>query len=93
MDRKAIGEKVRKLREAKDWTQNKLATLAGISTSYIPDIEKGLKCPTVEVLDGICFALGITLVDFFSETKKENNKVSSLTKEQTKLLNDFLNSL
>ncbi len=95
MDRKEIGKKIKTMREEKEWTQNKLSVLAGVSASYIRDLEKGLKCPTVEILDGICFAFGVTLADFFS-TKKEDtllDKVSSLTDNQKRLLNEFLNSL
>lgn len=95
MDRKEIGAKIRKLREEKDWKQGKLATKAGISPSYIPDLENGKKCPTVEVLDYICCALGISLSEFFADDKECEliDKVSALTDKQKKLLNDFLNSL
>ena len=69
MDRKAIGEKIKILREEKRLTKNALATLAGLSPNYIAEIERGEKCPTVETLDYICFALGVTLRDFFSDEK------------------------
>ena len=95
MDKKAIGKRIKKLRTAKDWTQNRLATESGVAPSYIPALENGLKCPTVETLDNICFALGITLADFFNEKREETliDRVSSLTEKQKQLLNDFLNSL
>ena len=95
MDRKEIGKKIKRLREERDWKQGKLATKAGLSPSYIPDLENGKKCPTVEVLDAICFAFEITLSDFFAEKKDSTliDKVSALTEKQKQLLNDFLNSL
>ncbi len=95
MERKEIGEKIKFLREQKEWSQRKLSILAGVSASYIRDLEKGLKCPTVEILDGICFAFGITLVDFFIEKKESPlaDKVSSLNDNQKQRLNEFLNSL
>lgn len=95
MDKKEIGKRIKKLRIAKDWTQNKLATESGVAASYIPALENGLKCPTIETLDNICFALGISLADFFTEKREETllDKVSSLTEKQKQLLNDFLNSL
>ena len=95
MDRKMIGKKIKTLREERDWTQGKLATKAGISPSYIPDLENGKKCPSVEILNEICFAFGISLADFFSEKKKDNlvDKLSSLNENQKQLLNEFLNSL
>ncbi len=95
MDRKDIGKKIKALREERGWAQNKLSVLAGVSASYIRDLEKGQKCPTVEVLDGICFAFGMTLVEFFSEGNGNelSDKISALTVGQRKLLNEFLNSL
>lgn len=95
MDRKDVGRRIRELREARSWTKGTLATKAGLAPSYIPVLENGEKCPTVETLDAICFAFGITLVDFFTEKRNEalSDKISLLTENQKQLLNAFLNSL
>lgn len=96
MDRKEIGKKIEKIRKERRMSQYQLAMDAGLSTSYIPDIEKGLKCPTVETLDNICYALHITLKDFFTEQTDEvvsQDKLSALNESQKRLLNEFLNSL
>lgn len=66
--------------------QNKLATEAGISASYVASLEKGEKCPTVETLEYICYALNVSLVEFFTDNTAEYDK-------QKKLLNEFLKSL
>ena len=95
MDRKEIGKKIEKLRKERRMSQYQLAIDAGLSTSYIPDLEKGLKCPTVETLDNICYALHISLSEFFTETEEKlsQNKLETLNEKQKKLLNDFLDSL
>ena len=96
MDRKEICKKIEKIRKERRMSQYQLAMDAGLSTSYIPDIEKGLKCPTVETLDNICYALHITLKDFFTEQTDEvvsRDKLSALNESQKRLLNEFLNSL
>lgn len=96
MDRKEIDKKIEKIRKERRMSQYQLAMDAGLSTSYIPDIEKGLKCPTVETLDNICYALHITLKDFFTEQTDEvvsRDKLSALNESQKRLLNEFLNSL
>ena len=95
MDRKEIGRKIEKLRKKRNMSQYQLAMDAGLSTSYIPDLEKGLKCPTVETLDSICYALHITLIDFLneSEEKLSQNRLELLSEKQKKLLNEFLDSL
>lgn len=95
MDRKEIGKKIERLRKERKMSQYQLANDAGLSASYIPDLEKGLKCPTVETLDNICFALQISLSDFLTESEgdSKSDRISSLSKQQRKLLNDFLDSL
>ncbi len=95
MDRKEIGKKIERIRKEQRMSRYQLAIDAGLSTSYIPDLEKGLKCPTVETLDNICFALHITLKEFFTEPAKNvsQDRLSSLNDKQKKLLNDFLDSL
>ena len=62
-----VGKRIAYFRTAKHYTVNKLATLAGISQSYLRDIKLGKKNPTVEVLSYICEALEISLRDFFDE--------------------------
>ncbi len=95
MNRKEIGKKIERIRKERRMSQYQLAIDAGLSTSYIPDLEKGLKCPTVETLDNICYALKITLQDFFTEPAENTSqdRLSSLNDKQKKLLNDFLDSL
>ena len=94
MESKEIGEKIKFLREKAGYKQNQLAARAGISPTYIRDLEAGRKNPTVQILGLICNALGITLQQFFTETLDEkDNKISQLTSEQQILLNEFLKSL
>ena len=95
MDRKDVGKRIRILREERGWAKGTLATRAVIAPSYIPVLENGEKCPTIETLDAICFAFGISLADFFTERKEDSlvDRVASLTEKQKHLLNEFLNSL
>lgn len=93
MNRVEIGKKIKFLREKNKMTQNKLATEAGISASYVASLEKGEKCPTVETLEYICYALNISLAEFCTAETAEYDKLSALDDTQKKLLNDFLKSL
>lgn len=93
-----LNEKIIMFRESAGISTNKLANKAGISQSYLRDIELGKKNPTVEVLSYICEALGISLAEFFSEEKNELNPIlmsslKTLTDEQQKQLAYFINSL
>ncbi len=97
MDKFDVAKRIKSLREAKNLTQNALANSAGVSPTYIYQLEKGEKSPTIEYLDHICWGLGISIEEFFSTKEKSEEKIadklSTLTAEQKKLLNEFLNSL
>jgi len=62
-----VSKRIIELREMRNMSTNKLANEAGVSQSYLREIELGKKNPTVEMLSYICDALKITLRDFFSE--------------------------
>ena len=95
-----IGKRITYFRTEKHYSVNKLANLAGISQSYLRDIELGNKNPTVELLSWICEALELSLKDFFDETYSENisnnplwAKIYSLTPAQKKALLAFLDAM
>ena len=94
MTNQEVGERIRLLREQRRLNRNELANAAGISPTYIYQLEKGEKSPTVEYLGYLCDALGISVADFFQQpTTPSADKLSRLTPTQQKHLNDFLNSL
>lgn len=80
-----VGKRIVELREKKNISTNKLANLAGISQSYLRDVEMEKKNPTVEMLSYICFALDISLQDFFAET---NPKINPYLASSIQLLSD-----
>ena len=95
-----IGKRIAFFRNKKNYTVNRLATLAGISQSYLRDVELGKKNPTVEVLSYLCEALNISLRDFFDDETDSLllndpllEKIYKLSPEQRNLLLNFLNSL
>ena len=53
MEKSEIANRIKELREAKKMTQNALANAAGVSPTYIYQLERGEKSPTVEYLDHI----------------------------------------
>ncbi len=63
-----LGERVLRRRVALGWTQADLAKRMGVSVRYLIDIECGKRNPSVTVLVGLAFALGVSpavLVDGF----------------------------
>ena len=95
-----VGILIKQYRTVKGYSVNKLANLAGISQSYLRDIELGKKNPTVDTLSYVCEALDISLADFFNEYCKQDSSVDSLMKEifrltpkQRKALEVFFQSI
>ena len=62
-----IGNRIAYFRTAKGYSVNKLATLSGISQSYLRDVELDNKNPTVEILSIVCNTLGVSLKEFFDD--------------------------
>ena len=50
---------IRKYREARGWSQYKLAKVVGITQPFMNGIESGKKSPSIEVFFRICEALEI----------------------------------
>ena len=92
-----VGERIAALREQKNLSVNKLANMAGISQSFLRDIERGQKNPTVETLSYFCEALNITLTEFFSDNNEVNPfliaAVKKLDNVQQIKLAEFINSI
>lgn len=94
-----IGEKITYYRKKKNYSVNRLANLAGISQSYLRDIELGNKNPTIEFLSYICEALDISLKDFFDDATPSllDNplicRVYQLSPKQKEALLTFLDTL
>lgn len=71
-----VGLRIKELREKKGLTVNRLANMAGISQSYLRDVELGNKNPTVETLSYFCDALSVSLKDFFFRESRRDKPVS-----------------
>ncbi|MFA6446559.1 MAG: helix-turn-helix transcriptional regulator [Candidatus Paceibacterota bacterium] len=54
-----FGKHLRQLREAKGWTQEELADKAGMHFTYIGQIERGLRNPSLINLERLAKALKI----------------------------------
>lgn len=61
-----LGLNVRRLREGKGWSQEDYADRAGIHRTYVSDIERGRRNPTVTVVEKLAKPFGVkpgTLLD------------------------------
>ncbi|MGE8143489.1 helix-turn-helix domain-containing protein [Novosphingobium sp. NPDC080210] len=61
--RKILGANLKRLRTAKGWSQEDYAFEAGIHRTYISDIERGARNPTIEVLVKLAAPLDVEAAD------------------------------
>lgn len=62
-----IGQRLRKLREAKNLTQVDIEKRVGLRKSYISRVEHGYKVPQVETLKKFSIALEVPLSEIFCQ--------------------------
>lgn len=97
-----ILEKIDKLRTARGWSVNNLATEAMLTQSTLNNLYARNAEPKISTLRAICNAFGITLAEFFADDelsaeeqrfivdKKLQRRISELTFQQKEALLDFL---
>ena len=80
-----IAKRITDLKNAKGYTTNKLANMAGISQGFVRQVELGEKQPTVSTIEKICDALDITLIDFF----QVDSEIRTVVQELVNTVNDL----
>ena len=87
IDEYYCGERIKKLREEKGISTNKLANGSGVSQSYLRELENGIYLnPSVEILNSLCFGLGISLKEFFDEEVTMENADDLIIGEVRKIV-------
>ncbi len=86
--RKNFGKNVAKLRKQKQFTQQNLAELTGLSLIGISQIERGQKFASEKTIINLCTALDCSLEDLFNSALKP-----VITVEGRKKLKDINNLL
>lgn len=64
--RKRVGLNLKRLREAKGLSQEALAFEAGLHRTYVSGVERGVRNPTVTVLEKIALALKATTAELLA---------------------------
>ena len=65
--REAVGEALRRRRLAQGRTLREVAEAAGMSLTYLSEVERGRKEASSEVLEAVCAALRLVLPDLLFE--------------------------
>ena len=62
-----VGDRIKFFRKKRKFSQYNLSRVSGVSQSYLSALEANEKSPTVNTLEKVCRALGISLAEFFSD--------------------------
>lgn len=66
-----IGDKIREIRKNKDMTLNELAVAAGVTASYISQLERNIIDPSISSLRKIAGVLEVPIYTFLDDEGKE----------------------
>lgn len=75
--RAALAFEIRSLREARNLSQEELAFRCGIHRTYVSQLERSLKSPTVDILERIAAALGESSSKLLARAEKRSPKGNS----------------
>ena len=89
----SLGDRLRYIRFSKGLSQEEVALRAEITTAYYGLVERNRKNPTVKILDKICQALGITLIEFFNQSQPNSQEYDELTMQIISQLNGQSNEM
>jgi transcriptional regulator with XRE-family HTH domain len=89
-----VGQEIRRLREAKGWSQPKLAVEAGVAVSGVSQIENGRRNPNSSTLVKLARALDVDVADFFPKVEaplwSDNSSAERRDADVTQRFDDVL---
>jgi transcriptional regulator with XRE-family HTH domain len=68
---KKFGQLLKKLRMEKGISQEAFALNTGLHRTYISQLERGLKSPSLRTIDKICQELDLSLLQFVEQLERE----------------------
>lgn len=63
--RQKFGTTFRQIRKSKNLNQDEVAEKAGLSTSYISDVERGVANPKLDTIDALAKGLEVNAIELF----------------------------
>lgn len=87
----ALGKKIRSLRLSRGWTQEQLAEYADLHVSYIVLLEKGSNRATIETLEKLAKAFGISISELVHSLDETND--DPMKKQMRDLMEDFVQKI
>jgi transcriptional regulator with XRE-family HTH domain len=72
--KRAVGKRIKIVRQQNGLTQDQLAEHVGLSPKYISGIERGVENPTMDILLRVAKTLGVEPYDLFLFGESEENE-------------------
>lgn len=66
----AVGNRIKYFRRLKSISQEELALRAGLNPAYFGQVERGLKCPTIDTLSKIANALEVSPAELLQSNER-----------------------
>jgi transcriptional regulator with XRE-family HTH domain len=68
--RKQVGINLQRLRREKGWSQEDMAFESGLHRTYVSGIERGVRNPTILILDRLAKSLGVAPAELVARPSK-----------------------
>ena len=66
-----FGQSLRRLRTEREWSQERLAELAGVTLNYVGNLERGEQGPSLHVLVRLARALGVDVPTLLADFRTD----------------------
>lgn len=86
---KLIGERIRNIRKQKGLSQEELGGLCNLHPKYISSVERAEKNVSLEAIDKIAVAFGMSLEELFHNLQPSNNTEDESARQLYNLMNEL----
>jgi transcriptional regulator with XRE-family HTH domain len=70
----ALGQAIKTERRGRNISQEKLAARAGVHRTYLSDVERGIRNPSINTIEKLAQGLGIPVFSLFTPQEKTGEK-------------------
>lgn len=88
-----LGEKIKRLRESREWTQAELARKVGITKSAISTYELGIRTPSADVVCGFAKAFGVSADYLLGIAERRTVDVEGLSEREEAIIRELVATL
>lgn len=88
-----LGQKIKQLRESREWSQAELARRAGITKSAISTYELGIRTPSADVVCAFAKAFGVSSDYLLGIAERRTVEVEGLSERDEALVRELVASL